>query len=48
MGERFLDNERIEGNIANMLEEALRFVKRNMKTKTIIRDGERRIEQSIR
>ena len=34
-------NERIEGNIANMLEEALRFVKRNMKTKTIIRDGER-------
>ena len=41
MGERFLDNERIEGNIANMLEEALRFVKRNMKTKTIIRDGER-------
>ena len=41
MFERFLDNERIEGNIANMLEEALRFVKRNMKTKTIIRDGER-------
>lgn len=40
-GRTFSDNERIEGNIANMLEEALRFVKRNMKTKTIIRDGER-------
>ena len=40
-GERFLDNQRIEGNISNMLEETLRFVKRNMKTKTIIRNGER-------
>lgn len=36
LGERFLDNQRIEGSIPEMLEEALRFVKRNMKTKTII------------
>lgn len=35
-GERFLDNKRIDGNITEMLEEALRFVKRNIKTKTII------------
>lgn len=36
MGERFLDNQRIEGNISEMLDEALLFVKRNMRTKTII------------
>lgn len=36
MGERFADNVRIEGNIPQMLEGALQFVKRNMKTRTII------------
>ena len=36
IGERFLDNERIEGSIPEMLERALQFVRRNMKTKTII------------
>lgn len=35
-GERFLDNQRIEGNIMDMLDEAVKFVKRNMRTKTII------------
>ncbi|MCM1106816.1 MAG: putative DNA binding domain-containing protein [Blautia sp.] len=35
-GERFLDNARIEGNIPDMLAEAIHFVKRNMKNKTII------------
>ena len=35
-GERFMDNERIEGNIPEMLDSALQFVKRNMRTKTII------------
>lgn len=35
-GERFLDNQRIEGSISEMLEEAIRFVKRNMRHKTII------------
>ncbi len=35
-GERFLDNQRIEGNIPDMLDESLRFVMKNMKRKTII------------
>lgn len=35
-GERFLDNQRIEGNIPQMLESALQFVKRNVRNKTII------------
>lgn len=36
LGERFLDNQRIEGNIQDMLDGAIQFVKRNMRTKTII------------
>ena len=42
-GERFLDNQRIEGSISVMLEEAIHFVKRNMKCMTIINSvtGER-------
>ena len=35
-GERFLDNQRIEGNLSEMLEGAIQFVNRNMRTKTII------------
>ena len=35
-GERFLDNERIEGDIPQMLERSLQFVRRNTKNKTII------------
>lgn len=35
-GERFLDNQRIEGNIPDMLREAIKFVRKNMRTKTII------------
>lgn len=35
-GERFLDNERIEGAVPAMLESAIRFVKKNMRKKTII------------
>lgn len=35
-GERFSDNQRIEGNISEMLDGALQFVSRNMRTKTII------------
>lgn len=35
-GERFLDNQRIEGNISEMLEGAMRFVTKNMRFKTII------------
>lgn len=36
LGERFLDNQRIEGNIPEMLDGAMQFVSRNMRTKTII------------
>lgn len=36
MGERFTDNQRIEGNISEMLDGAMQFVKRNMRVKTII------------
>lgn len=36
LGERFIDNERIEGNISQMLDGTLRFVRKNMKTRTII------------
>lgn len=35
-GERFSDNKRIEGTIADMLDSAMQFIKNNMKTKTII------------
>ncbi len=35
-GERFLDNQRIEGNISDMLDGALKFVRKNMRIKTII------------
>ena len=35
-GERFLDNQRIEGSIQEMLDGAMQFVNRNMHTKTII------------
>lgn len=35
-GERFIDNERIEGTIQEMLNGALAFVRKNMKRKTII------------
>ena len=42
-GERFIDNKRITGSITDMLDEAVDFVKRNSRTKTIIdADGQRR------
>lgn len=40
-GERFIDNKRYEGTIAEMLEGALGFVARNGKTRVVIRDGKR-------
>ena len=36
LGERFIDNQRIDGNIPNMLNEAIKFVRKNMRNKTII------------
>lgn len=35
-GERFLDNQRIEGNIHEMLDGAIQFVSRNMRSRTFI------------
>lgn len=47
MGERFLDNQRIEGSIPEMLEAAIGFVRKNMRTKTIIdRDTGRRQDRT--
>ena len=42
-GERFLDNRRIEGTLVQMLDEAIAFVRKNTKSKTIISkaDGKR-------
>lgn len=36
LGERFLDNQRIEGSFPEMLLGALQFIRKNMRTKTII------------
>lgn len=36
LGERFLDNQRIEGTLPEMLDGAIQFVRKNMKIKTII------------
>ncbi len=42
-GARFVDNKRIEGNIENIIKEAIGFLRKNMKSKTVISDetGER-------
>lgn len=40
-GDRFLDNKRIEGTLPEMLNEALAFVRKNMRVRTIIQDGKR-------
>jgi len=44
-GERFLDNKRITGAIPDMLEEAVEFVRRNSRTKTIIDDAGHRADK---
>ena len=43
-GERFADNRRIEGSIPEMLDQAIEFVRRNMRTKTIINPNSGRRE----
>ena len=41
-GARFLDNKRITGSISDMLDDAVEFVRKNMRTKTIVsEDGKR-------
>lgn len=44
-GERFIDNKRINGAIPDMLEDAVEFVRKNSRTKTIITDDGRRIDK---
>lgn len=45
-GERFLDNKRITGAIPDMLEEAVEFVRKNSRTKTIIDEDGRRNDRA--
>ena len=44
-GERFIDNKRITGAIPDMLEDAVEFVRRNSRTKTIIDDNGHRADK---
>ena len=44
--DRFLDNKKIEGTIPQMIDAAMNFVKRNMKSKTIIDDEGKRADKS--
>lgn len=44
-GERFIDNKRITGAIPDMLEEAVEFVRKNSRTKTIINDNGQRVDK---
>lgn len=45
-GARFLDNKRITGSIPDMIEEAVDFVRRNMKTKTIVDENGHRADKN--
>jgi len=45
MGERFTDDKRIEGTLAQMLDEAVAFVTRNMKRKLIVDDNGKRADR---
>lgn len=44
-GARFLDNKRITGAIPDMIDEAVEFVRKNMRTKTIVDKDGRRADQ---
>ena len=46
LGERFIDNKRIEGTIEQMLEGTLNFLQRNMKAKVIIDGNGKRVNQT--
>ncbi|MBO5109693.1 MAG: putative DNA binding domain-containing protein [Clostridia bacterium] len=45
-GERFIDNKRITGAIPDMLDEAVEFVRKNSRTKTIIDDNGKRADKN--
>lgn len=44
-GERFIDNKRITGSISDMLEEAVEFIRKNSRTKTIIDENGQRMDK---
>lgn len=44
-GARFIDNRRITGTIPDMLEEAVDFVRKNMRTKTIVNENGKRSDK---
>lgn len=44
-GERFIDNKRITGAIPEMLEEAVEFIRKNSRIKTIIDENGRRVDK---
>lgn len=44
-GERFIDNKRITGSIPDMLEDAVEFVRKNSRVKTIIDDNGHRVDK---
>lgn len=44
-GERFVDNQRIEGTIPQMLEETMAFIRRNMRVATVINGDGKRADQ---
>ena len=46
LGERFIDNKRVEGTIEEMLDEAINFVRRNMKTRVIIDSNGKRNDRT--
>ncbi len=45
-GERFIDNKRITGAIPDMLDEAVEFVRKNSRTKTIIDENGKRADKN--
>lgn len=46
LGERFVDNKRIEGTIEQMLEGTMSFLQRNMKTSVIVNDDGKRTDRT--
>lgn len=45
-GERFIDNQRIEGTLTQMLEDTLTFIRRNIRNATIVDDEGRRADRT--
>lgn len=45
-GERFTDNKRIEGTLSQMLDEAMNFIRKNIKVKTIVDEKGNRVDRT--